>query len=99
MSEIVSGMLPDALGHYGPFGGQFVPEALMAALQRMLYKKQPERTQTVVSARFLPSCSAVKYMAVVRIPAMPAVIARPPTLITSCSKPTPAAPIRALMYT
>ncbi|SPF67033.1 tryptophan synthase [Propionibacterium ruminifibrarum] len=35
MSEIVSGALPDALGHYGPFGGRFVPEALMAALQEL----------------------------------------------------------------
>ncbi|WP_316670931.1 tryptophan synthase subunit beta [uncultured Propionibacterium sp.] len=35
MSEIASGVLPDALGHYGPFGGRFVPEALMAALQEL----------------------------------------------------------------
>ena len=35
MSEIVPDVLPDALGHYGPFGGRFVPEALMAALQEL----------------------------------------------------------------
>lgn len=35
MSEIVPDALPDALGHYGPFGGRFVPEALMAALQEL----------------------------------------------------------------
>jgi tryptophan synthase beta chain len=27
--------LPDALGHFGPFGGKFVPETLMAALSQL----------------------------------------------------------------
>ena len=27
--------VPDALGHFGPFGGRFVPEALMAALDEL----------------------------------------------------------------
>ena len=28
-------VVPDALGHFGPFGGRFVPEALMAALDEI----------------------------------------------------------------
>ena len=28
-------IVPDALGHFGPFGGRFVPEALMAALDEI----------------------------------------------------------------
>jgi tryptophan synthase beta chain len=27
--------LPDATGHFGPYGGMFVPETLMAALQEL----------------------------------------------------------------
>jgi tryptophan synthase beta chain len=30
-----SGPLPDAAGHFGPFGGRFVPEALVAALDQL----------------------------------------------------------------
>jgi tryptophan synthase beta chain len=30
-----SGLLPDASGHYGKFGGRFVPEALIAALDQL----------------------------------------------------------------
>ena len=26
---------PDALGHWGPYGGRFVPETLMAPLQEL----------------------------------------------------------------
>jgi len=26
---------PDALGHFGPYGGRFVPEALIAALDEL----------------------------------------------------------------
>jgi tryptophan synthase beta chain len=31
----VAGLLPDALGHFGRFGGRFVPEALVAALEQL----------------------------------------------------------------
>jgi tryptophan synthase beta chain len=31
----VSGALPDGAGHFGPFGGRFVPEALVAALDEL----------------------------------------------------------------
>ncbi|HWB35907.1 MAG TPA: pyridoxal-phosphate dependent enzyme, partial [Rugosimonospora sp.] len=30
-----SGLLPDAAGHFGKFGGRFVPEALIAALEQL----------------------------------------------------------------
>ncbi len=31
----MSALLPDAAGHFGPYGGRFVPEALMAALDQL----------------------------------------------------------------
>src|ERR1700693_741988 len=35
MSAVVSEKLPDALGHFGPYGGRFVPETLMHPLQEL----------------------------------------------------------------
>ena len=37
MTELLSaaGLLPDASGHFGRFGGRFVPEALIAALDEL----------------------------------------------------------------
>ena len=35
MSILTSASLPDALGHFGPFGGRFVPETLMHPLQEL----------------------------------------------------------------
>jgi tryptophan synthase beta chain len=35
MSAIASDTLPDALGHFGPYGGRFVPETLMHPLQEL----------------------------------------------------------------
>jgi tryptophan synthase beta chain len=32
---VTSGALPDAAGHFGPYGGRFVPEALVAALDEL----------------------------------------------------------------
>jgi tryptophan synthase beta chain len=32
---VQTGTLPDASGHFGPYGGRFVPEALMAALDQL----------------------------------------------------------------
>ena len=32
---VVTATLPDASGHFGPYGGRFVPEALMAALDEL----------------------------------------------------------------
>ena len=35
MSSIPSDAVPDATGHFGPYGGMFVPETLMAALNEL----------------------------------------------------------------
>ena len=34
--------LPDALGHFGPYGGRFVPETLMAALEALAEMRRLE---------------------------------------------------------
>ncbi|MDA0840472.1 MAG: tryptophan synthase subunit beta [Planctomycetota bacterium] len=34
-SVVVSENLPDSMGHFGPYGGRFVPETLMPALQEL----------------------------------------------------------------
>ena len=34
-ADPVAGRLPDALGHFGPYGGRYVPETLMAALEAL----------------------------------------------------------------
>ncbi len=33
--ERIAGHLPDSLGHFGPYGGRYVPETLMAALEAL----------------------------------------------------------------
>ena len=35
MSAIASPTVPDARGHFGPYGGRFVPETLMHPLQEL----------------------------------------------------------------
>ena len=35
MSQVASPTLPDAQGHFGPYGGRFVPETLMYPLQQL----------------------------------------------------------------
>jgi tryptophan synthase beta chain len=35
MSSIIPGNLPDARGHFGPYGGRYVPETLMHPLQEL----------------------------------------------------------------
>src|SRR5215831_19475695 len=35
MSSITSEKLPDSQGHFGPYGGRFVPETLMHPLQEL----------------------------------------------------------------
>ena len=35
MSAIASGTMPDAHGHFGPYGGRYVPETLMHPLQEL----------------------------------------------------------------
>ena len=40
--------VPDAAGHFGPYGGRFVPEALIAALTASLSVRAPASTGTTV---------------------------------------------------
>jgi len=35
MSSILSDSVPDAQGHFGPYGGRYVPETLMHPLQEL----------------------------------------------------------------
>ena len=35
LAELISGRLPDARGRFGPFGGRYVPETLIPALERL----------------------------------------------------------------
>ena len=35
LAELIAGRLPDARGRYGPFGGRYVPETLIPALERL----------------------------------------------------------------
>jgi len=35
LADLVAGRLPDARGRFGPFGGRFVPETLIGALERL----------------------------------------------------------------
>src|SRR5678815_2168717 len=35
MSAVAAEQLPDATGHFGPYGGRFVPETLMHPLQQL----------------------------------------------------------------
>ena len=60
---------------------------------------QDESTQVTFFGFFRPSSSAVRYMAAVRMPAIPATMARLPTDMVSCKSPTPAAPSLAEIYT
>jgi tryptophan synthase beta chain len=35
MSALAAETMPDARGHFGPYGGRFVPETLMHPLQQL----------------------------------------------------------------
>src|SRR5579884_3093672 len=35
IADLVSGRFPDARGRFGPFGGRYVPETLIPALERL----------------------------------------------------------------
>src|SRR5262245_12543849 len=43
--------LPDALGRFGPFGGRFVPETLMDALNRLAEAYEDARVDPMFRAR------------------------------------------------
>ena len=40
LAALLGGRLPDANGRFGPFGGRFVPETLMPAIERLTYGVQ-----------------------------------------------------------
>ena len=46
----MTALLPDASGHFGPYGGRFVPEALMAALDQLDAAYREARTDPDFSA-------------------------------------------------
>ena len=35
IADLISGRFPDARGRFGPFGGRYVPETLIPALERL----------------------------------------------------------------
>ena len=35
LADLIAGRLPDAQGRFGPFGGRYVPETLIPALERL----------------------------------------------------------------
>jgi len=49
MSDITHQPLPDALGHFGTYGGMFVPETLMAALQELTLEYERAKEDPVFS--------------------------------------------------
>ena len=52
MSSVATQTLPDAQGHFGPYGGMFVPETLMAPLQELAQAGElAELTQMVEQLR------------------------------------------------
>ena len=40
MSAVIDPNLPDARGHFGPYGGRYVPETLMHPLQELEHEYQ-----------------------------------------------------------
>ncbi|MBV8384239.1 MAG: tryptophan synthase subunit beta [Planctomycetaceae bacterium] len=50
-SESTGHQLPDALGWFGPFGGRFVPETLMAALSQMAEEYERAKADPEFQAR------------------------------------------------
>jgi tryptophan synthase beta chain len=43
---------PDALGHWGPYGGRFVPETLMGPLEELTTAYQAARVDSEFQAEF-----------------------------------------------
>jgi tryptophan synthase beta chain len=45
MQKLVTSSVPDATGHFGPYGGMFVPETLMGPLQELAAEYGRRRTR------------------------------------------------------
>ena len=50
MSAVPDAVVPDAAGHFGPYGGRFVPEALVAALDELTEAYAQARTDPAFAA-------------------------------------------------
>jgi tryptophan synthase beta chain len=50
-STDVAGTLPDSAGHFGPYGGRFVPEALVAALDQLTQAYEEARADPAFQLR------------------------------------------------
>ena len=37
LADLLAGKLPDKNGRFGPFGGRYVPETLMPAIERLMH--------------------------------------------------------------
>jgi hypothetical protein len=48
--------LPDATGHFGPYGGVFVAETLMAALDELKHEYEPPATIPIFWLNFITNC-------------------------------------------
>jgi tryptophan synthase beta chain len=49
-SSAQAGTVPDATGHFGPFGGRIAPEALMSALEQLTAAYEEARTEPAFTA-------------------------------------------------
>jgi tryptophan synthase beta chain len=52
MSTVISQNLPDAQGHFGPYGGRYVPETLMHPLQELDEEYQRAQTDPLFQREF-----------------------------------------------
>jgi tryptophan synthase beta chain len=50
MSPVMTPALPDALGHFGPYGGRFAPEVLMAPLEELEHAYEAARQDPAFQA-------------------------------------------------
>ena len=49
---------PDATGHFGPYGGVFVPETLMTALQELTAAYEVARASGTPTVLLSPACAS-----------------------------------------
>jgi tryptophan synthase beta chain len=49
LQDLIEGRLPDAQGRFGPFGGRFVPETLIGAVERL----EREARQALANQEFV----------------------------------------------
>ena len=62
LAALLEGRLPDRNGRFGPFGGRYVPETLMPAIERLMHGVEhilPSKEFQAALARELKSWAAV----------------------------------------